>query len=164
MSNSLQCHGPQHTRLLCPSLSPRVCSNLDPLSQWCHPTVGIVYYFLGSVLPQRRFEMVNQCDSSVTPQSSFNKQRIVHSWGMRAGRPQRRGLNPSWLPISLYVFFSSPTPLPPHMLCKWGLARKWACLFHLRFSLRSVDFSFVPFSRAFLLLLDTTILDSFFLF
>ena len=29
-------HGPQHSRLPCPSLSPWVCSNLCPLSQWCH--------------------------------------------------------------------------------------------------------------------------------
>ena len=28
----------QHTRFPCPSLSPRVCSNSSPLSQWCHPT------------------------------------------------------------------------------------------------------------------------------
>ena len=27
----------QHTRLPSPSLSPGVCSNLCPLSQWCHP-------------------------------------------------------------------------------------------------------------------------------
>ena len=38
MSNSLQPHGLQHTRLPCPSLSPRVCSNSCPLSQWCQPT------------------------------------------------------------------------------------------------------------------------------
>ena len=31
-------HGLQHTRLPCPSLSPRICSNSCPLSQWCHPT------------------------------------------------------------------------------------------------------------------------------
>ena len=30
----------QHTRLPCPLLSPRVCSNSCPLSQWCHPTVS----------------------------------------------------------------------------------------------------------------------------
>ena len=35
------------------------------------------------------------------------------------------------------------------MLCKLRLARKGACLFHLRFSLRSKDFSFVPFLCAF---------------
>ena len=32
MSDSLQPHGLQHTRLPCPSLSPRVCSNLCSLS------------------------------------------------------------------------------------------------------------------------------------
>ena len=38
-SNSLWPHGLQHARLLCPSLSPRVCSNSCPLSWWCHPTI-----------------------------------------------------------------------------------------------------------------------------
>ena len=33
-------HGLQHTRLPCPSPSPRACSNSCPLSQWCHPTVS----------------------------------------------------------------------------------------------------------------------------
>ena len=40
MSNSLQPHGQQYTRLPCPSLSPRVCSNSCPLSQWHHPTIS----------------------------------------------------------------------------------------------------------------------------
>ena len=39
MSNSLRPHGPQHTRLPCPSPSRRVCSNPCPSSQWCHPTI-----------------------------------------------------------------------------------------------------------------------------
>ena len=38
MSDSLQLHGLQHTRIPCPSLSPRVCSNSCPLNQWYHPT------------------------------------------------------------------------------------------------------------------------------
>ena len=37
MSNSLQPHGLRHTRLPCPSPSPRACSNSCPLSQWCNP-------------------------------------------------------------------------------------------------------------------------------
>ena len=37
MSNSLQFHGPHHSRLPCPSLSLGVCSNSCPLSRWCHP-------------------------------------------------------------------------------------------------------------------------------
>ena len=36
MSDSLQPHGLQHTRLPCPSLFPGVCSNSCPLSQWSH--------------------------------------------------------------------------------------------------------------------------------
>ena len=40
MSDSLQPHGLKHTRLPCPSLSPRVCSNSCSLSQWYHPTIS----------------------------------------------------------------------------------------------------------------------------
>ena len=39
MSDSLQPHGLQHTRLPSPSPSPGVCSNSWPLSWWCHPTI-----------------------------------------------------------------------------------------------------------------------------
>ena len=37
MSNSLQPHGLQHSRLPWSSLYPRVCSNA---CQWCHPTIS----------------------------------------------------------------------------------------------------------------------------
>ena len=40
ISDSLRPHGPQRTRLPCPSPSPRVCSNSCPLSQWCHPAIS----------------------------------------------------------------------------------------------------------------------------
>ena len=40
VSDSLQPHGLQHARTLCPSPSPRACSTPCPLSQWCHPTVS----------------------------------------------------------------------------------------------------------------------------
>ena len=40
MSNSLRPYGLQHTRLPCPSPTPRACSNLCPSSQWCHPTIS----------------------------------------------------------------------------------------------------------------------------
>ena len=40
MSDSLQPHGLQRTRLLCPSLSPGVCSNSCPLSQWDLSTIS----------------------------------------------------------------------------------------------------------------------------
>ena len=40
MSDSLWPHGLQHTRLPCPSPSPRVCPSSCSLSQWCHPTIS----------------------------------------------------------------------------------------------------------------------------
>ena len=40
MSDSLRPHRQQHTRLSHPSLSPRVCSNSCPLSQWCQSTIS----------------------------------------------------------------------------------------------------------------------------
>ena len=37
MSDFLLPYELQHARLLCPSLSPIVCSNSCPLNHWCHP-------------------------------------------------------------------------------------------------------------------------------
>ena len=38
VSDSLRPHGLQHTRLPCPSPSPRACSDSRPSSQWYHPS------------------------------------------------------------------------------------------------------------------------------
>ena len=40
MSDSLWPQGLQHTRLPCPSPTPRARSNSCPSSQWCHPTIS----------------------------------------------------------------------------------------------------------------------------
>ena len=42
---SLQPYGPQHTRLPCPSPTPRHCWNSCPPSLWCHPTISSVILF-----------------------------------------------------------------------------------------------------------------------
>ena len=39
VSDSLQRHE-LHTRLPCPSPTPRACSNSYPLSRWCHPNIS----------------------------------------------------------------------------------------------------------------------------
>ena len=39
VSDSLQPHGPQHTRLPCLSPAPGAYSSSCPSSQWCHPTI-----------------------------------------------------------------------------------------------------------------------------
>ena len=46
----------------------------------------------------------------------FGKQRKVHPRGVTGGRPQRRGLNPSWLPL----FRRLSPPLLEPALCKLG--------------------------------------------
>ena len=44
--DSLWPSGLQHTRLPCPSLSPRVCSDSRPLSRWCHPAISSSHLLL----------------------------------------------------------------------------------------------------------------------
>ena len=41
----------RHTRLPCPSLSPRVCLNSCPLRWWCHPTISSSVAPFSSCLP-----------------------------------------------------------------------------------------------------------------
>ena len=55
MSNSLQPHALQQARLLCPPLSPGVCSNSCPLSQWCYPNIsssGALFSFCLQSFPE----------------------------------------------------------------------------------------------------------------
>ena len=52
MSDSLWPHGLQHARLLCPSLSPGVCSNSCPLSRECYLTSHLyLLLLLSSIFP-----------------------------------------------------------------------------------------------------------------
>ena len=54
MSDSLQPHGLQHTRLPCSSPTPRACSNSRPLSQWYHATVSpsvVPFFFCPQSFP-----------------------------------------------------------------------------------------------------------------
>ena len=61
MSDSLKSQGLQHTRLLCPPLSPGVCSNSRPLSLWCYLTisssVALFSFCLSSFQASRYFPM-----------------------------------------------------------------------------------------------------------
>ena len=56
-------HGSQHTRLPCPPLSPRVCSNPCPLNQWCYLTISssaICFSFCLQSLPaSESFPMIS---------------------------------------------------------------------------------------------------------
>ena len=65
MSDPLWAHGLQHTRLPCPSLSPRVCSNSSPLIRWCHPTIS------SSASP------FSSCPQSFPASGSFSKESAL---------------------------------------------------------------------------------------
>ena len=56
VSNSLQLHGLQHTRLPCPSPTPGACSDSCPSSQWCHSTISFCHplLLLPSIFPSIR--------------------------------------------------------------------------------------------------------------
>ena len=69
MSDSLWPHGLQHTRLPCPSLTPRAYSNS---CWWCHPTI------LSSVVPFSRLQ-------SFPASGSFPMSQFFTSGGQRIG-------------------------------------------------------------------------------
>ena len=73
VSDSLWPHGLQHTRLPCPSPTPRACSNLCPSSQWCHPTIS------SSVIP------FSSCLQSFPASGSFLMSQFFPSGGQSIG-------------------------------------------------------------------------------
>ena len=73
MSDSLRPHEPQHSRLPCPSPTPRVYSNSCPLSRWCHPTIS------SSVVP------FSSCPQSFPASGSFPMSQLFTSSGQGIG-------------------------------------------------------------------------------
>ena len=69
-------HAPQHARLPCPSLSPRVCSNSCPLSRWCHPSIS------SSVTP------FSSCPQSFPASGSFQMSQFFPSVGQNPCCPK----------------------------------------------------------------------------
>ena len=68
VSESLQPHGLQHARPLCPSPTPGVYLNPCPLSWWCHPTIS------SSVVP------FSSCLQSFPSSGSFQMTQLF-TWG-----------------------------------------------------------------------------------
>ena len=73
MSNSLRPHGLQHTRLPCPSPTPRAYPNSCPSSQQCHPTIS------SSVVP------FSSCLQSFPASRSFPMSQLFESGGQSTG-------------------------------------------------------------------------------
>ena len=89
MPNSLQPHGPQHTRLPCLSPSPRICSNSGTLSQWCHPTIS------SSVIP------FSFCLRSSPASGSFPVSQLFPL----GGQSIEASASPSVLPMNIQGWF-----------------------------------------------------------
>ena len=93
VSDSLRPHGLQHARLPCPSLSPRVCSNSRPLSQWCHPTIS------SSAAP------FSSCLQSFPASGFFPMSQLFTSGGQSIGASASASFLPmniqGWLPLGL---------------------------------------------------------------
>ena len=93
MSNSLWCHGPQHAKLPCPSLSLGACSNSCPLSLWCHPTIS------SSVAP------FSSCLQPFPASGSFPMSQLFILDGQSIGASASASAFPmniqDWLPLGL---------------------------------------------------------------
>ena len=89
MSDSLQSHGLQHTRLPCPSPIPRACSNSSSLSQWCHLTIS------SSVIP------FSSCLLSFLASGSFPMSQFFAS----SGQSTRVSDSLSVLPMNIQDWF-----------------------------------------------------------
>ena len=90
---TLQTHERQHARLPCSSLSPRVCSNSCPLSQWCYPTIS------SSTAP------FSFCLQSFPASRSFPMSWLFISGGQSTGISASASVLPmniqSWFPLGL---------------------------------------------------------------
>ena len=93
MSDSLQNHGLQHTRLPCPSPTPRAFSNSYPSSWWCHPTIS------SSVVP------ITSYLQSFPTSGSFSVSQFFISGGKSIGASGSASVLPmstqDWLPLGL---------------------------------------------------------------
>ena len=85
---TLRPHELQHTRLCCPSLSPWVCSNSCPLSQWCYLTIS------SSVT------LFSFCLQSFPASGSFSMSRLFASGGQSTGASSVLPTNvQDWFPL-----------------------------------------------------------------
>ena len=91
--SSMRPQGLQRTRLPCPSLPPRICSNSCPLSQWCHPTIS------SSVAP------FCFCLQSFPAAGSFQMSQFFASGSQRIGASASASVLPKniqdWFPLGL---------------------------------------------------------------
>ena len=170
-SNSSRPQALQHTRLPCPSLSPRVCANSCPSSRWCHPTIP------SSVVP------FFSCLQSFPASGSFQMSQLYASGGQNIGASASASVLPmniqDWSPlgwigwISLqskglsrvsfsttvqkHQFFSTqPSLWSNSHICTWLLEKLialtiWTLVHKYIISFTSKEFFSFPFDLLFLI-------------
>ena len=89
LSHALLFATPWTAVLLCPSISPGICSNPCPLSQWCHPTIS------SSVTP------FSFCPQSFPASESFPMSQLFASGGQSIGV----SASASVLPVNIQDWF-----------------------------------------------------------
>ena len=86
-------HGLQCARLPCPSLSPGVCSNSCPSSQWCHPTIS------SSVVPfSSCLRSFLASESSPVGQFFASGGQSIRAWASASVLPMKIQ---DWFPLGL---------------------------------------------------------------
>ena len=119
MSHSLRPNGLQHSRLPCPSPTPRACSNSCPLSRWCHPTISssaVPYHtenHMNSV-KRKQFSSVAQLCPTLWPHESQHARPPCPSPAPRVhsdSRPSSQRCHPA-ISSSVVPFSSCPQSLP----------------------------------------------------
>ena len=94
-------HGLQHARLLCPSLSPRVCPHSCPLIQWCYLAISF------------SVALFSLCLQYFPASGSF---------------PMSGACVEPWLNASQYVeIYTHLSRLPFHRPRNWGWEHKVSC-------------------------------------
>ena len=98
MSDSLQPHGLRHSRISCPSPTPRACSNSGSSSWWCHLTISY------SVVP------FYSCLQSFLTSGSFPMSQLFTSGSQSTGVAALASVLPmntqDWSPLGLTAWIS----------------------------------------------------------
>ena len=93
MPESLQPYELNHARLPCPSLSPRVCSNACPLSQWGNPIIS------------SSSTLFSSCPLSFPASGSFSVSQLFTSGSQSIGASASASVLPmniqGWFPLGL---------------------------------------------------------------
>ena len=118
---TLQPHGLQHTRLLCPPLSPRVCSDSCPLSWWCYRIIS------SSITPF-------SCPQSFPAAASFPMSQLFASGGQSTGASASAPVLPmniqGWLPLGWTGLISLQSKGLSKVFSSTTIRKRWI-FFHL---------------------------------